>query len=810
MKRVGVKPGQLVRSASRRNKTPTRFQFDITIDRVVGVKSGWGYFLKWSRGVKVATTKYITAAKEHATKAGLPVQQKMSLMVTLYRAEGARFDAKDAKLSLVTIHPTKKQERTVGKIHFDLSHFAGVPSASHKKTFRLSDKYTVHALVESRFVKAGPSGPGSAGASSAMSGISARTSEDDDDLDDDFDDLALDDIPEPEVTGAALPKNRKQTTATASRSAAPVLKPEVATRAAPIERKRSVAPSTSAAPSSPPLTEKRRSIGASTSSPKRVSSPMAMFRGSAGKEEKQIIAKLETERDRLQMEIRKADDERNMMIQAHKKELDRINAQVEEGRKEAYDVEQLQKTAETRVKELEERNKLLEQEVEAAKEDGGRTQKEKEQWEARYRSIEAKNKDLGSEIDRLTVAVGSTNTADTGAASEEVERRLKTVREEKEKLEKSLKRHQEHAASVRGTYEKLSQMYEDLRDLNVALQNEVDESKIKIASLEEELQSKPSHRDEEGDKDEMTSLLEEARRDVRYMEESKAALQSDYDRTLYQLNSLQDRFEKTSQQLDESQREAETLITEAAELKSQRDMAMQRALSRGKSLSTDASPSRSIGRVEEELRATSERYERERERMTTKIVELEQEIMDQKEDLEYEKAEKVKARDERDKIRDNVRELERRTSQAARQDDQLHSLRRQLSTVQMRDKDQGMMIEDLRAEKSKLEEQLERMTANAALSRSSNADELSEVLQDLVSTKLALAQAEDDKLNLQFSFKQLRKSEKAIQQKLASHASRLEVKLGQANEELEKLRRGSGNGLQDASEFNELGSDVDY
>eukprot|EP00171_Calliarthron_tuberculosum_P009107 IDg9107t1 len=169
-----VRAGQLVRSASRRGKAASRFQFDISIDKVVGVKTGSTYYVKWARGVKVAATEHHTALKEHVRGGLLFNHEKISLLVTLYReGESRSFDEKDAKLSLIQV-TQKKQERTIAKMHFNLADFAGVPSASATRTFKMNDK---------------------GGASSALSGItgvSGRSSEADD-----FDDLNIDDVPEP-------------------------------------------------------------------------------------------------------------------------------------------------------------------------------------------------------------------------------------------------------------------------------------------------------------------------------------------------------------------------------------------------------------------------------------------------------------------------------------------------------------------------------------------------------------------------------------------------------------------------------------
>jgi hypothetical protein len=61
-------------------------------------------------------------------------------------------------------------------------------------------------------------------------------------------------------------------------------------------------------------------------------------------------------------------------------------------------------------------------------------------------------------------------------------------------------------------------------------------------------------------------------------------------------------------------------------------------------------------------------------------------------------------------------------------------------------------------------------------------------LKPLIMISLALAKAEDEKLQLQFGMKTLRASKKAVQERLAAHASRLDVKLSEAKDELDRCR----------------------
>jgi hypothetical protein len=89
-------------------------------------------------------------------------------------------------------------------MHFDLSHYAGVPSSSVAKVLQISEKISMKATIDSRLTQSGPSGPGSGGASSAIYGLSAHSSEGDNDAEEDGDaddlaDLKLDDVPDPET-----------------------------------------------------------------------------------------------------------------------------------------------------------------------------------------------------------------------------------------------------------------------------------------------------------------------------------------------------------------------------------------------------------------------------------------------------------------------------------------------------------------------------------------------------------------------------------------------------------------------------------
>eukprot|EP00168_Porphyra_purpurea_P012981 TRINITY_DN3491_c0_g1_i2.p1 TRINITY_DN3491_c0_g1~~TRINITY_DN3491_c0_g1_i2.p1 ORF type:complete len:533 (-),score=199.14 TRINITY_DN3491_c0_g1_i2:1764-3362(-) len=193
------------RSVSHRGKTAAKFQFDVTVASVTGVKEGNTYFIKWSRGVKVASTKPRTADKGAAKKGGpgQPVHEKLSLLCTLFRdggiAKSTAFEEKEAKLSLISVAPGKKgSEKTVAKTHFNLAAFAGIPSASERKVFALSDRVAVTAVVDCKFLSNASAKASYAG--SAMSGLSGVTSlagGSSSEEEDDFADLDVGDVPDP-------------------------------------------------------------------------------------------------------------------------------------------------------------------------------------------------------------------------------------------------------------------------------------------------------------------------------------------------------------------------------------------------------------------------------------------------------------------------------------------------------------------------------------------------------------------------------------------------------------------------------------
>lgn len=834
MKRVGNKSSQLVRSASRRGKASSRFQFDIHIDRVYGIKPGAAYLVKWSRGVKVAQTKVYTSPRD-AAKTGLQINHKLSLLVTLFREDGKRFDPKDAKIALVSVNQ-KTQQRTVAKFHFDLAQFAGVPSSSKPQVFKLSDKVSIKTTVDSRFLKAG-NGPGSAGASSVLSGVSARSS--DDEMDDDFDDLAIDDVPEPQFSSVQAkskrpqPLDKRQLSSQSlekrqqsSNSKVPLLveTPRSSSSSVGSDRKKSSSSSSALPPSpsppsarAPPSPQKPQTVSpvkkSQTASPAK-QTPVPSTEGDdvrvfqRAEHESKIMA-LKRSNEKLTQDLSQSKRHSQSLEENHHRAMQRLSEELEGRTRELTATADQKASMDMTLSELRKRNMELEDSVKASTSELDMLRRERDELQLKSKRLsasESKCRQLSREVDRLTIAAAaspSNSAGDENRADKAVEERIVSLRAEKDVLEGKVRAHESHASKVKNTYEQLSKMYSELRQQHTALQDENDQLKAEPAAPGVSTSPLP----QDGD---LRYQLDDARQQLRDVQDSKASLQSDYEHVVRQADLLQERLDHTSRQFDDAQAEIDNLLSETEELKGQRDMAMQRALSKGKSnSSSNSDSSRSVGKVEENLRVTTERFERDHTRLTRRIQELESEISELREDIEYEKGEKLKAREERDKIRESARALERRTSLAARQTDAMHTMRRKLSTQQMREQDHEAMIADLRNEADRMRSKLDETKRAAEERRSSSNDEVNEVLRDLVSSKMKLAQAEDDKLQLQFAMKKLKKAEKAAQERLAAHASRLEVQLGEANEEAERLRR-----LQrrssDVADHNEVGSDVDY
>lgn len=209
MSKKSLKPNAKLRPSSllggHRGREPNKFQFDVTVDSVVGGSKA-EYSVKWCRGVKTASTKPFEA--DPKSKDGVAVKQKLSLLCTLYRAKATElhdFEPKDSKISLISHKGGKKNEKTVGKVHFNLSDFVGMPSATTPHCFELNSKTTVNVTITCTFVRVSRGTASSCG--SGLSGMTVSSGEFEGDRhgNDDFADL--DDVPSPAAPDMLSPES---------------------------------------------------------------------------------------------------------------------------------------------------------------------------------------------------------------------------------------------------------------------------------------------------------------------------------------------------------------------------------------------------------------------------------------------------------------------------------------------------------------------------------------------------------------------------------------------------------------------------
>lgn len=857
MKKVSAKPGQLVRSASRRGKSAAPFQFDITVERVFGsiIRPGNQYYIKWARGVKIAHTKPMTAEKEHVggsrNAGGLLLDHKMSLLVTLYRESDSgpgslRFDEKECKLSLISVS-RKGHEKTVGKVHFDLSPYAGIPSASQSKSIKFSENASANVTIDSRFSKSGSSGTGSDGESSTLSGMtgaSRGSSDDNDGMEDDLGDLAISSVPEPEATAVAsspvsnssAPRGvvgRRKSSGNADTLSSSAASGGGTSVVDPRKKQSSASSSTSTknAPSYNPSSarfvsnemQKQASGNSNRSDSTGAANSVAAGFGSTGGSERDMpgsdtngndiflqekLKSLQDEHERVALDLRRAQDKRKRIEAAHETEVRSLQRQLADAKKSLS--EELPNRAEAdtrRVEELSARVEELTRDLKAVTDDRDAIRSELEQLRVAAREAETlrgQNRQLSRDVDRLTLAAAAAAAAAGGhgdvAESNDVQERMLELQSEKEDLENKLQAHKSHVAKVRDTYSKLSRMYNVLREDNIRMQSKMDdleneklapstavnEQKCdRTSSADDSSPHDPSTSDATSQIEELRMQLVDANRAVENVETSKASLQRDHDRLAGQVESYQERIERLSEELDAVRAETDELHAHASQLAVERDAAVQRGMNTGAAAGGfDEAKYAEAHRIREQV-------ERELIRTRQRVDELERELVDATDELEYERSEKLKAREERDALRESARALERRTSQVSQTADTVHTLERQLSAHKMRDADQTAMIADLRDEVQRLQSGVAGPGLQSFGSHDANTSD-ADVVEDLVMTKLALATAEDEKLELQFSLKKLKKAERVVQERLAAHASELEVKLSRAKEEIQRLREHIG------------------
>lgn len=491
-----------------RSKEPSKFQFDITIDRVVG-GSAAEYSVKWCRGVKTATTRQFTA--EPKNKDGVAVGDKLSLLCTLYRAkttESRDFESKDSKVSLISHKSGSKSGKTTGKIHFDLSQFAGVPSATAPHMFQVNAKTQVHATITCTFVRISRGTASSIG--SGMSGMTVSSGEYDGHKDDDFgdlDDLPTADVLDPDTISSSVSPKSELPFRTDSEFA----------ESASIPR--------SGTPDSPPIDRQytgRSSIATPSSETKALKSKTSRKKSEKhSKVSRSKLAALEGEVEKLQHELADShkDTEKSRVLQqmsediirelrekiesndggksksksgaAREKELDeKVQSLKKKIATESIDSRQMGEKYEERILTLnrqvatmEHAKHRLESENKAAQEQLASLQavadSKGSSSENSKSHVEAREK-LQAEVSRLrdTNEKSRVELDQRKALIESLEKGCSEMQTETNRMYAKLQAHEEHATQVKSTYEELSKMYSELGEQNAKLSADLMSARI--------------------------------------------------------------------------------------------------------------------------------------------------------------------------------------------------------------------------------------------------------------------------------------------------------------------------------------------
>jgi hypothetical protein len=480
-----------------RGREPNKFQFDITVDRVVG-GSAADYSVKWCRGVKTASTTQFQAAPK--SKDGVAVGQKLSLLCTLYRAkatEAHEFEPKDSKLSLISHKDGKKNDKTVGKVHFNLSDFAGVPSATATHSFQLNAKARVDATITCTFVRVSRGTASSCG--SGMSGMTVSSGEFEGQGNDDFADL--DDLPMPRAQDLDDMLSPVSPVAAGSSTGA---------RDAALEDARGVEAADS--------TERTRansaaspSALASTKSSRAKARESVRASGAGAFKSRAKVAALESDVEQLQHQLAESQKEAEKSRVLHQMSEDIIRELRE---KIEYNGGPKAASGASREKELQERVDHLERAAATAAID---LRKMTETYDSRIVTLNAQVETMERSKARLEgenrairdqlVILESSAESGSGRSAVAAEARDKLISEasslrreaerlagqlqervnlvatleakgretstEMERLHAKLDAHEEHGVQVKSTYEDLSKMYTDLRDEHAKLHAEL-------------------------------------------------------------------------------------------------------------------------------------------------------------------------------------------------------------------------------------------------------------------------------------------------------------------------------------------------
>lgn len=536
------------RIGSHRSKDASKFQFDVEVQKVVGLSPG-SYCVRWTRGTRmVSTSSFEVNAQQGRSKGGTDVGEKLSLVCTLHRSshDENKFDEKDCKLSIISLG--KRNEKTTGKVHFDLSEFVGMPSATNERTFQLNANVSVKAKVVCTYARKSRGTASSVG--SVVSRLTKKSSGSTNNPDQDLD---LD------ITSPVTPQ--------------PGAEPF---RSNPEE------------PVSPARSRNNESF-----QKKRVS----RFALSSYKT-KAKLANLEYENEKLENELRdlktvieksKAENEVNEnLIQELRQKQDealsgtdrnRILRRVQEENhdlrrqaavNDAEHVRKLMKAEEklrneqTRTAALRMSEKRLEQELRASQEELEnlrnidppasdnqevlKLRQEKDRYKKKYLRSQKVQEDTSKKLQEVTL--------ENGRLQEKLQDREKDIK----RLDSRIKVHVDHAAKTKETYDRLSQMYTDLRQSHIDKQTSLSKhGKNSYNNLETSLSTmKVSQKD-------MVNQIDRYNTQLMRLEKENSELNGKYHEAMVDLQESKSLYADAKNEADITRDQLDRLVTKKAE-----------------------------------------------------------------------------------------------------------------------------------------------------------------------------------------------------------------------------------------------------
>lgn len=501
-----LRPSSLL--GGHRGREPNKFQFDLAVDSVVGGSKA-EYSIKWCRGVKTASTKPFEA--DPKSKNGVAVKQKLSLLCTLYRAKATEqhdFEPKDSKISLISHKGGKKNEKTVGKIHFNLSDFAGMPSASTPHCFELNSKTTVNVTITCTFVRVSRGTASSCG--SGLSGMTVSSGEFEGDRhgNDDFADL--DDVPSPAAPDMLSPETSIIDSPASSKPKSPP--PEAALVAngngpytyedaeTPLHIFSSASPNAVVEPPVRSMSGRMHSIRASAASSTKhkakaaaLSSEVEQLQHSLAESRKETekarvlhhmsediirelrekieynngstssagatrAAELQKKIDDLEKRLATEKVETKQMKAGFESRVAALNTQVETMERAKLRVDGDNKAVRSQLAELERSSAAA---ANASGKGSSEEAKERQKLRSDSANLRAENERLARELEMKNREI------------EDVRKKSIETSSDLERLHEKLDAHEQHAMQVKDTYEELSKMYTDLRGEHTTLHAEM-------------------------------------------------------------------------------------------------------------------------------------------------------------------------------------------------------------------------------------------------------------------------------------------------------------------------------------------------